>query len=60
MKNKKKLSLNKVKVSQLGAITGGGYPNFTKPNKEFPTMGPSCQVAGVCYSDTPTSCVYCV
>ncbi|WP_062055278.1 hypothetical protein [Aquimarina longa] len=59
MKNKKKLSLTKMNVTQLSTIKGGNidnpFLNIGKRPSEQPVGG-----GGACYSDTPTSCVYCV
>ncbi len=59
MKSKKNLEIKKMKISQLSSIRGGHLDNpFRDLNKKA-----SQQLApggDGCYSDTPTSCVYCV
>ncbi|GAA4272269.1 hypothetical protein U6A24_21215 [Aquimarina gracilis] len=62
MKTKKKLSLKKMSIAQLSIIKGGEmlYQFRTVTIDEG---GPSEQPVGgggVCYSDSPTSCVHCV
>ncbi len=60
MKVKKKLGLKKMEIAQLSTVRGG---NLELIYREIDTSGPSEQVVGgggVCYSDSPTSCVHCV
>ncbi len=66
MKSKKKLSLKKMSIAQLGTVKGGNF-DWLRTIAPTPTGdtggGPSEQPVGgggVCYSDSPTSCVYCV
>ncbi len=62
MKTKKKLDFKKMSIAQLDTIKGGNIL------RQFPTLtidegGPSEQPVGgggMCYSDSPTSCVHCV
>lgn len=59
MKNKKKLNLKKMNITQLGSIGGG---NATYPTRTADVL-PTEQVVGgggVCYSNARTSCLYCV
>ncbi|WP_160114695.1 hypothetical protein [Aquimarina sp. AU474] len=56
MKSTKKLSFKKMNVAQLDAIKGGNLLNTVEGlPSEQPVGG-----GDLCYSDSPTSCLYCV
>ncbi len=59
MKIKKKLNLQKMSIAELDVIKGGNILNPFLTIGGFPSEQP-VGGGGVCYSDSPTSCLYCV
>ncbi len=59
MKITKKLSLKKMSITQLDTIKGGNLTSPIRTGDVLPSEQP-VGGGGVCYSDSPTSCVYCV
>ena len=59
MKTNKKLSLNKISITQLDKINGG---NYGVTGTQFPTQTSNvCNTGLECqYTQTPTSMIYCV